>query len=120
MALDPLMVESLMIPTFVLGLESVYLFCCLLGFSAASCLAGIGAFVRLFSRSTFVRQKVSRYQFAKAHQQWRGVSDAFLDIGLEVGEGVRRGDTCRSQRFGVELVAAAHGDNRDGRRHGGG
>ena len=61
---------------------------------------------------------VGRYEFAEAHQQGRGVSDAFLDIGLEIGKGVSGDDARRAQRFGIELVAAAYRDNRDGRRHG--
>ena len=88
-----------MIPTFVLGLESVYP-------GPYPCIGPFG------------RQMVGRYQFAETHQQRRGVGDAFLDVGLEIGEGVRGDDACRAQRFGIELVAAAYRDNRDACRHG--
>jgi hypothetical protein len=53
-----------------------------------------------------------RNQFAESFQQPCGVGKASRGIGLEVGQGVRRGDTGGTQRLVAELVAAAYRDDR--------
>ncbi len=63
---------------------------------------------------------VGSNSFPETHQQRCRVGEASPYVGLKVGQGVRRGDARRVQRFVAQLVAAADRDNRDVRRPGGG